>query len=269
MFTIPDISQPYYFTMAFLLFFIIITGRYLLVAGLFYGVFYIWFPQRWHKKKLTDKSYKAGQLKREIGWSSVTAMIFSLAGVVTLLLWQNGATKVYTDIAAHGWWYLPVSLLLSMMLQETYYYWSHRLMHYPPVFRVVHKVHHDSNTTSPFTAFSFHPLEGLLQAIVLPLTLMILPMHPYVILLLLTLMTFSSVINHLNIEIFPPNFNKHVVGRWIIGATHHSMHHKQFRYNFGLYFTVWDKLVRTESPGYKELPKPETAVAGTINKFTK
>ena len=126
-------------------------------------------------------------------------------------------------------------------------------MHQPVIFKIVHKVHHDSNITSPWTAFSFHPLEGLLQAIFLPLILLVLPMHVYVLLIQLTIMTFSSVINHLDIEIYPKYFHKHFLGRWLIGATHHSLHHKQFKYNYGLYFTFWDKWKRTESPLFKTL----------------
>jgi sterol desaturase/sphingolipid hydroxylase (fatty acid hydroxylase superfamily) len=38
------------------------------------------------------------------------------------------------------------------------------------------------------------------------------------------------------------------VGKWFIGATHHARHHKQYRYNFGLYFTFWDRLTNTEAP---------------------
>lgn len=260
MFEIPDVSQPYYLVMTFLLFFAVIIGRYLLISGLFYSIFYLWYPDKWMKKKIVKRNYKPGQLRNEICWSTFTAMIFALAGVLTIWLWQTGNTKVYSSVARYGWWYLPVSLLLSMLLHETYYYWLHRSMHHPSIFRFVHKVHHDSNTTSPFTAFSFHPLEGLLQAIVLPLTLLVLPMHPYVILIQLTLMTFSSVINHLNIEIYPGNFHKHAVGKWIIGATHHSLHHKQFKYNFGLYFTFWDKWRSTESPVYDQLFEATTTV---------
>ncbi len=264
MFKIPDISQPYYLVMAFFLIFAVIIGRYLLIAGLFYSAFYIWYPVRWQKRKLVNQPYKPGQLRKEVGWSTITALIFALAGIITIWLWQNGNTKVYSDTAHYGWWYLPVSLLLSMLFHESYYYWLHRLMHHPSIFRFVHKVHHESNTTSPFTAFSFHPLEGLLQAIVLPLTLIVLPMHPYVILIQLTLMTFSSVINHLNIEIYPGNFNKHAVGKWIIGATHHSLHHKQFKYNFGLYFTFWDKIKSTESPAYDQLFEITTKIRKEI-----
>jgi sterol desaturase/sphingolipid hydroxylase (fatty acid hydroxylase superfamily) len=249
---LPDFSNPYWFIITIALFFAVIVGRYFLIAGMFYGIFYMWFRDKWQQRKLGKKEYKPQQFRREVSWSMITALIFAVAGAVTVLLWQNGYTKVYGDVNLYGWWYLPMSLLASMLSHETYYYWAHRWMHKPAIFKIVHKVHHDSNTTSPWTAFSFHPLEGLLQAIVLPLTLMILPMHVYVILCQLTLMTFSSVINHLDIEIYPKKFYKHSIGKWLIGATHHSLHHRQFRYNFGLYFTFWDKWKRTESPIYHQ-----------------
>jgi sterol desaturase/sphingolipid hydroxylase (fatty acid hydroxylase superfamily) len=70
-------------------------------------------------------------------------------------------------------------------------------------------------------------------------------------------MSITSVINHLNIEIYPEGFRKNFFLKWWIGATHHSMHHKQFKYNFGLYFTFWDKWKKTESPLYTESTKKD------------
>lgn len=249
---LPDFTSGFWILMLTLIFFAVITGRYFLVAGLFYFIFYVWFPDKWKERKINPKAYDRKQLKKEIKWSMISAFIFSAAGTITVILWQKGFTKVYTEINEYGWWYLPVSLMVFMLLQETYYYWMHRWMHIPSVFRIVHKVHHDSKIASPFTAFSFHPIEGLLQAIFLPILLMVLPMHYYVIILLLVIMTFSSVINHLDIEIYPKShFN--FLGSWLIGATHHSLHHKQFKYNYGLYFTFWDKIEKTESPMFGKL----------------
>ena len=249
---IPDVSAPLWFMVTFIVLFTIIVGRYFLVSGLFYLIFYIWFPAKWQQRKIGKKEYAPRQLKREISWSMVTALIFALTGTLTVLLWQKGYTKIYTDIHAYGWWWLPVSLFISMLLDETYYYWMHRLLHKPAFFKLIHKVHHQSNITSPWTAFSFHPLEGLILSISLPLILMIVPMHPVMILLQLTIMTFSSVVNHLDIEIYPAKFHRHMLGKWLIGATHHGLHHKQFKYNFGLYFTFWDKWKNTESPLFDE-----------------
>ena len=249
---LPDFSQPLWFLLVVTGFFIVVTGRYFLIAGLFYLFFYIWFPTKWKLRKLNPREYKSGQFKREVKWSIVTSLIFSIAGAFTVLMWQKGYTKIYSDVGLYGWWYLPVSLLIFMILHETYYYWLHRWMHHPKVFKHVHKIHHDSNITSPFTAFSFHPYEGMIQAVFMPAVLLILPMHYYVIVIELTIMTFSSVINHLDIELYPKSFAK-APGTWLIGATHHSLHHKQFKYNYGLYFTLWDKIRKTESPYFMEL----------------
>jgi sterol desaturase/sphingolipid hydroxylase (fatty acid hydroxylase superfamily) len=65
-------------------------------------------------------------------------------------------------------------------------------------------------------------------------------------------MTFSSVINHLDIEIYPRN-SYNTWSKWVIGATHHSLHHTYYKYNFGLYFTFWDRIKKTESPSFKKL----------------
>ena len=256
---LPDFSQAGWFMVTVLLFFIIIVGRYFFVSGFFYAVFYIWFPKKWKKRKIGTKQYKRGQLKREITWSLITAVSFSVTGALTLLIWQQGYTLVYTDIHAFPLWWMPLSLVISMLIDETYYYWTHRWLHQPAMFRMIHNIHHQSSTTSPWTAFAFHPLEGLLLAIVLPLTLMIIPMHPGVIILQLVMMTFSSVISHLDIELFPRRFHKHPLGRWLIGATHHSLHHKQFKYNYGLYLTFWDKWKKTESPVFDETFEAATA----------
>lgn len=260
----PDFADPLVFFIITIVVFLVVIGRYFLVAGLFQLWFYRWNKEKWAKRWLGKKELDKKQFYTELKWSMVTASIFAFAGSFTAILWQRGLTKIYLDLHDYPLWYLPISLLASMLIHETYYYWLHRWMHKPAVFKLLHKVHHDSNTTSAWTAFSFHPLEGLLQAIILPLTIMILPMHLYVLIVQLTLMTLSSVINHLEIETYPASFQNHPLGKWLIGATHHSLHHKQFKYNYGLYFTFWDKWASTESPRFKSLFEEKTTTKPKI-----
>lgn len=249
---LPDFTSAYGLFLLTVIFFIIITGRYFLIAGLFYLIFYVWFPSRWKNRKINKGSYKAGQLRKEMKWSLANALLFAVTASITIFLWQKGYTKVYTEPGLYGWWYLPVSLIILMLVHETYYYWIHRWMHIPSVYKIVHKVHHDSKIASPFTAFSFHPIEGLLQAVFLPVMILILPVHFYIIIIQLIIMTFSSVVNHLDIEIYPREKSP-FWSKWVIGATHHSLHHKQFKYNYGLYFTFWDKIKKTENPEFKKI----------------
>ena len=258
---LPDLSDPFWFLVATSVVFAVVIGRYFLIAGLFYLIFYKWFPSRWQKRKINERAYKTGQFKKEVTWSIITASIFAIAGASMGLLWQKGFTKIYMEIDEYSLWWLPGSLITALLLHETYYYWLHRWMHHPKFFSVIHKVHHDSNITSPWTAFSFHPLEGVLQAIFLPVLLLVIPMHLYLLIIYLTIMTFSSVVNHLDIEVYPRGFHKNFLGRWMIGATHHSLHHKQFKYNYCLYFTFWDKWKKTESPAFEKLFEEKTEMA--------
>ena len=248
-----DLTQPRLFLLGNVILFAIVAARYFVFGYILHWIFFIRKDPRWADRKVYNRDYDRSQFLSELRWSMVSSAIFSLSGCILGWMYLKGYTKVYLELGLYGYWYLPVSLVAVMLLHETYYYWLHRWMHIPSVYRIVHKVHHDSHVTSPWTAFSFHPLESVIQALFLPIVLCIVPMNAWVLLLLMTVMTVSGFINHLGYEVYPKGSYHHPVGKWFIGATHHARHHKQYRYNFGLYFTFWDRLTKTEAP---DLEKP-------------
>lgn len=219
---------------------IIIFTRYLLVA---WG--YQWILQRWLKSKISriaDLAHST-QIRKEIGWSLVSSIVFALMSALVYQAYLLGYTKVYLNVSEQPLWYFMVSPFLFLISYETYYYWMHRVMHIPIVFKRVHKVHHASIQPTVFTSFSFHPWEAILQFLFFPLFLCLVPFHVAMLLIVLVFLTLSAVINHSGVEIF----NKIAVTKHLIGATHHDLHHKEFTNNFGLYFTWWDKWMKTES----------------------
>ena len=242
-----------------LVFFLAIFGRYVLIVLLFQYLFKIKFKEQFALREVSAKPRRQWQDWREIGHSAFTSAIFALAAAAVVQAWQRGWTKIYTDWHDYPLLWLVLSVAIVLVLHETYYYWLHRWMHRPGVYKWVHKAHHDSITTSAWTSFSFHPAESILQAIVLPLMLFVIPIHVVAIGVVLVVMTLTSIINHLNTELYPKDFYSHWFGKWWIGATHHSLHHSQFKYNYGLYFTFWDKWMRTESPDFKALFNKKTA----------
>ena len=228
--------------------FAIVLLRYLVFAIVYNSVL-----QRFiGRKRVRISQSNRKQWQREIAWSACSSLIFAVLTTVTYWLYTNGYTRIYSGIEDRSYGYFIFTIVLLLVLYETYYYWLHRWMHLPKIYKIVHKVHHDSVHTSVFTSFSFHPLEAVLQFIFLPAMLLIIPVHYYALAIVLMLMTFSAIINHAGIEVFPRRFNKHFLGRWLIGATHHDLHHKTFRANFGLYFTFWDKWMQTESNKFDE-----------------
>jgi sterol desaturase/sphingolipid hydroxylase (fatty acid hydroxylase superfamily) len=242
-----------------LIFFIIVFLRYILLSGLYHQILFVWFKEKFRGRSLQTREYASRQLIREVFWSGITSLIFSLSGVWMLILWQKGYTRLYGDLNEYPLWYLPLSLVSFMFIHETYYYWLHRWMHKPGVFRRIHKVHHDSIQTSSWTSFSFHPYESILQALIIPLLIFFIPIHFYMLLVLLIVMTISAIVNHASVEVYPEGFHSHFIGKWLIGAVHHDIHHKKFRYNFGLYFTFWDKWMKTESPDFETRFRQKTA----------
>jgi len=219
---------------------IIIFTRYLLVA---WG--YQWILQRWLKSKISriaDLS-RSTQIKKEIGWSLVSSIVFAVMSAFVYQAYLLGYAKVYLAVSEQPLWYFIVSPFLFLVSYETYYYWIHRVMHIPFIFKKVHKVHHASIQPTVFTSFAFHPWEAILQFLFFPLFLFLFPFHIAMLLIVLVFLTLSAVINHSGVEIF----KKITLTNHLIGATHHDLHHKEFTSNFGLYFTWWDKLMKTES----------------------
>ncbi len=224
----------------------IIFLRYLLVSGAYHFLFYKVFRNYFDKKILDQKPYKRKQLIKEVYWSGISGLIFAVFGVFIYYLWSIDKTAIYTDINKYPLWYVPLSIAILLFLQDTYYYWIHRWMHLPSVYRYFHKIHHNSIHTSVLTSFSFHPWETILQALILPIIVLFLPLHVYALLFTLLLMTLSATINHAGVEIYPSGKLGKLFKNWIIGATHHDHHHRRFNYNYGLYFTFWDKWMKTE-----------------------
>lgn len=232
------------------LMFLAVFFRYIFIAGIFYVLFYIIDPNNLKTRKIFKKQKDAKQYRKEFLWSLFSCVLFALAGAIMVVLWQRGDTAIYENISDYPLWWIPLSFFVAAFIHETYYYWLHRWMHRPSIYKLIHKVHHDSHITSPWTSFSFHPGEGVLQSLIIPLILLFFPMHYWTIVALLTFMTVTSAINHSNVEIYPKGFYKHWLGRWFIGATHHSLHHTQYKRNYGLYFTFWDQWMKTESDKY-------------------
>ena len=132
-------------------------------------------------------------------------------------------------------------------MQDTYYYWTHRAMHHPRLFAWSHRGHHLSREPTPFASFAFDATEAASTAWLLPALTFVVPIHVGVALGLLTLMTLSSLMNHCGFELWPQGFVRGPIGRWLITATHHSLHHTRYRTNFGLYFRCWDRWMGTDA----------------------
>jgi Delta7-sterol 5-desaturase len=218
---------------------LIVGGRYLAVSGGF-----AWLTRR-RFPGLYDGQDR--QIGREIRWSLASAFIYGApAGVLAWGWREHSWTRVYTDADAWPLWWLPVSALVYLLLHDAWFYWTHRWMHRPKLFRAAHAVHHASRPPTAWAAMSFHPLEALTGAVVIPALVLLIPIHAGALLLVLTVMTVMGVTNHMGWELFPRAMVEGPAGNWLITASHHHRHHREYGCNYGLYFRFWDRLCGTD-----------------------
>lgn len=217
----------------------IVGVRYLVTSGGF-----AWLTRLRHPGLYAGQD---GQMRKEIGWSLASAAIYGVpAGVVAWGWQQHGWTRIYTDLSVWPLWWLPVSVFLYLFAHDTWFYWTHRWMHRPRPFRIAHAVHHASRPPTAWAAMSFHPVEALTGAVVIPTLVFLIPIHVGALGLVLAIMTVMGVTNHMGWELFPRWIVDGRAGRWLITASHHQRHHREYRCNYGLYFRFWDRLCGTD-----------------------
>ncbi|MGI4878582.1 MAG: sterol desaturase family protein [Janthinobacterium lividum] len=235
----------------------IVAVRYVVVSG-----FFAWLTARTGRDPHTDRTRRAAQVRREIGWSLLSAAIYGLPAGVVGVLWQTrGWTAIYDGTpAGAGWLWLPASVLIYLAVHDTWFYWSHRWMHRPAVFRRVHAVHHDSRPPTAWAAMSFAPSEAASGAWLIPALAFVVPIHAGALMLVLAIMTFNGVTNHMGWELYPRSWLDGWWGRTMITASHHHLHHRHYRCNYGLYFRFWDRACGTDRGWARELGHDDVAV---------
>lgn len=234
-------------------FFGIILFRYFLVAGGTYLLFYSPFSQFFGIRISQHRSPSWRSIQRDIQLSVLSAAVFALAAAFIVSAYSRGITRLYSHPQQYELWYLGVSYVAVLVLQDAYFYFAHRLFHHPVLFPWLHQGHHRSRYPTPWTSFAFDPLEAVVQSLFLVGIIFVLPLHFFTLVAVLTTMTVWAALNHLGIDRLPASFPHHWLGRWFIGPAHHSVHHLKYTTHYGLYFTFWDTLLGTDDPSYKKI----------------
>lgn len=228
-----------------------IGGRYFMLAGIAFLIFYVILRKSRAYKKIQLRFPKNTDYLREMGYSVLTICIFTF--VVVFMVKFPPVTRLtfyYRDIHEYGWFYFFAAFPLMFVIHDTYFYWIHRWMHRPAVFKYFHKVHHLSTNPSPWAAYAFHPFEAVVEAGILPVFLFIMPIHFLHLLIFFLAMITYNVYGHLGWELYPRGFSKHWMGKWINTSVNHNQHHQYFKGNYGLYFTFWDRVMGTIRQDY-------------------
>ncbi|HXV30047.1 MAG TPA: sterol desaturase family protein [Sinorhizobium sp.] len=171
--------------------------------------------------------------------------IWTAYEVGILYAYANGYAP-WVSFAENPWYLFGLWLLLPLF-HETHFFLIHRLIHWPPLYRWVHSVHHNSVNPSPWSSLSMHPVEHLLYFST-ALLHVIIPSNPILAIFQVHLAGFGAVVGHVG-------FDKIEIGEEAAVDSHayaHYLHHKYFEVNYGDGLVPFDKWFGTWHDGTAE-----------------
>ena len=219
----------------------------LAIFGGVYLLFWIVLAKPLAKRKI-QLVKRAGreQVWREIRTTALATLGASVFIFGVLALGQNGAISIYEEFGRYGLGYELFQFLVLLFVGDAWFYWVHRLLHTPRLYKYVHALHHESLDVNPFTSNSFHFLEAILNTLfVLPIFLLM-PISTTVLGVQQVLGLLNNLKSHLGYELYPGWFARIPLLEQLVTSTHHNLHHTQYNGNYGLFFNFWDRRFGTE-----------------------
>ncbi|MDB5494356.1 MAG: Sterol desaturase [Phenylobacterium sp.] len=201
-------------------------------------------------RKIREAVPARRQLITEFLVSVRSIAVFSTVGVGVTFLARAGFYPLARLAEQWGPLWFGFSLVAIIVAHDAYFYWTHRLMHDPRLFRRVHLRHHRSNNPSPFTAYSFDLGEAGLMVAFTALWPLVFPTPWAVTTLFVIHQIFRNTLLHCGYELMPMRKDGRPWLDFLTTTTHHDLHHAQAGYNYAAWFTWWDRWMGTEHPEY-------------------
>lgn len=188
---------------------------------------------RQHKRFIPNQEWL------EIKYALWSIPYMALPTACLFVLEVHGYSRLYDNIDDHPWgiWFLILTVPLFLFFTDMCIYWIHRWLHLPIFYGRFHKPHHRWIICTPFASHAFHPVDGFSQSAPYHIYVFLFPMHRWLYLFLFV------AVNIWSTSIHDENYKvPALLQPFINGSAHHTDHHIYFNYNYGQYFTLWDRL---------------------------
>lgn len=252
-----DFTNMYHVTLC------LAVGMVFTVAAYYFGCrhvekeFYDSQESRSRSEEWKCKPYQwlSADLRREeIFYGCVNAAIGSFAGI-SIFIYQQlpttapGTVKIYYDIQdplyarwgtqlLGGWPTYVLTTVVYFVAADFWAFWSHKTLHWPFLYRHVHKLHHQFKSVSPFGAYALHPLEFIFIMSGFQGFVFFFPLHFSSLALNLVYIGYHAILDHAGVDFdgwfsFSPS------------TMFHDDHHTHFHCNFGQSLVFWDWMFGT------------------------
>ena len=193
------------------------------------------------------KFFARDQVWDNIFWSCISGVTL-WTGYEVFFMWSyaNDLLPFYLDWREHPIWFVLIIVAIPFF-DSAHFYFIHRLLHWKPLYRVAHAVHHRNVSTGPWSGFSMHPLEHLIYLSNV-LVHVLFASHPIHIFFHLQWNAIGAGVSHTGYESLT------VRGKpmFYLSPFHHQLHHRLYNCNYGNGLVPMDKLFGSDHDGTDE-----------------
>jgi sterol desaturase/sphingolipid hydroxylase (fatty acid hydroxylase superfamily) len=193
-----------------------------------------------YKKQGADQQFDTRDLSRisarftfgkqvydNIFWTLASGVtIWTAFEVVTMWGYANGYVP-YLAFNDNPAWFVLL-FLLQPLWGGFHFYWIHRALHWPLLYRLAHSLHHRNINVGPWSGMSMHPIEHIMYLSGV-LIHWVIASHPIHFLFHMQVKTLEAVTSH-------AGHQKLVVSKgteYELGDFFHQLHHRYFECNYG------------------------------------
>jgi len=150
-------------------------------------------------------------------------------------------------------WTVATQVFLFFCFEDFFHFCAHQALHYGPLYKHIHKIHHKYSAPFGLAAEYAHPAEVFILGagtILGPLIYCFFTqnLHLVTVYTWIVLRLFQAIDSHSGYD-FPWSLHN-IIPFWS-GAEHHDFHHMAFTNNYSTSFRWWDRIFGTDNK-YRE-----------------
>lgn len=199
------------------------------------------------------------QTYENVFMSCVSGVLFWTAfEAIFMKLWATGRVPVVS--ISDSPIYSVLQFILIPYWREFHFYWTHRMIHWKPLYNRIHYFHHKNVNPGPWSGLSMHPIEHLFYFSVL-IPHAFIPGHPLHLFFNAQHTALTPAGGHHGFE--GPVWDDQVP----TGSYFHYLHHRYFECNYGEASIPLDKWFGSFRDGKSQKPKdrePAWVTATTV-----
>ena len=218
------------------------------------GVLHLWL----YKFKGQDKDFKydprqpatnngifsfRNQVHDNMFWTLISGVSqWSIMQCLVFWAMANGYAPAFLFPDNIIWFFLMFPFLI--LWASFHFYWVHRLLHFPFLYKRYHALHHRNINIGPWSGLSMHPVEHLLYLSSFCIH-WIIATHPIHLIFHVIWQGPAAAMTHSGYEDLLIKDKR----RLALGTFYHQLHHRYFECNYGNQEMPWDRWFGTFHDG--------------------